>query len=121
MGANNFGQLSRYNEEFTPELIEMIKNSNGSIPEGIRVGMNRSSGTLFFQRKNDGKVIGRLWHKSPEEMIKSSNDWISKINSEFGLGINPARINLSGKIEWPNMYGILYKKGGNINYGKTKL
>lgn len=121
VGANNFGQLSRYNEEFTPELIEMIKNSNGSIPEGIRVGMNRSSGTLFFQRKSDGKVIGRLWHKSPEEMIKSSNDWISKINSEFGLGINPARINPSGKIEWPNMYGILYKKGGNINYEKTKL
>ena len=121
VGANNFGQLNRYNEEFTPELIEMIKNSNGSIPEGIRVGMNRSSGTLFFQRKSDGKVIGRLWHKSPEEMIKSSNDWISKINSEFGLNINPARVTPAGKIEWPNMYGILYKKGGNINYDKTKL
>lgn len=121
VNANNFGQLSRYNEEFSPELVEMIKNSNGNIPEGIRVGMNRSSGTLFFQKKSDGTVIGRLWHKSPEEMIKPSNEWISKINQEFGLNINPARITPAGKIEWPNMYGILYKKGGNINYDKTKL
>lgn len=121
VNANNFGQLSRYNEEFSPELIEMIKNSNGNIPEGIRVGMNRSSGTLFFQKKSDGTVIGRLWHKSPEEMIKPSNEWISKINQEFGLNINPARVTPAGKIEWPNMYGILYKKGGNINYDKTKL
>ena len=121
VNANNFGQLNRYREEFSPEFIEMINKSNGQIPEGIRVGMNKSSGTLFFQRKSDGKVIGRLWHNTPEEMLQSSkvNDWITKINNEFNLGIKPARV-VGNRIEWPNMYGVLYKKGGNL-YDRTRL
>ena len=58
--------------------------------------------------------VARSDERLPGSNQKSPNEWIKQINEEFKLNIPLARVNPKGQIEWPNLYGVLYKKGGSI-------
>ena len=118
--ANDFGQLNRYTEHYNPDFSDLFINSKGNIPEGAKV--IRVGNKYFFQNK-EGRIMGSIRERTPEQIInerlpgsnqKSPNEWIKQINEEFKLNIPLARVNPKGQIEWPNLYGVLYKKGGFI-------
>ena len=116
--ANNFGQLNRYTEDFSPEFREALIQSNGQLPEGVTV---TDVGNYLFFRK-DGRILGKLKHRELQDIIDnplpgstqlSPNQWIKRLNTEFNLNIPLARVN-EGRIEWPNIYGLIYRKGGQL-------
>ena len=89
----------------------MVKAAKGEIPEGIKVRMNKNTGELFFQNQ-EGRVVGKLTPRSNQSIIDEYNPLIKALNDKYGFNIAEARLNNRGQIEWPNIYGILYKKGG---------
>lgn len=117
--ANDLGQLNRYEDLTSPELQEILKQNKGVLPKDINVH-KLDSGTLLFSRVRNGmrEGLGKLRVRDPEDIIKAPNEQITKINELFGLNIPLAEVNPSGKIMWPNIYGILYNKGGKINGNK---
>ena len=110
--ANNYGQGARYTEQFTQEFANMVKANKG-IPEGIKT-FKTKDGTLIFQQA-DGQVVGKLIPRSTQSIIDEYNPLIQALNDKFGLNIRQARIGKSGQIEWPNIYGVLYRNGGRLN------
>lgn len=118
--ANDYGQLNRYTEHYNPEFTDIFINSKGNLPEGVKAV--RVKDKIFFQNK-DGRIMGSIRERTPEQIInerlpnsnqKAPNEWIKQINDEFKLNIPLARVNQKGQIEWPNLYGILYKRGGRL-------
>lgn len=112
------GHVAR--SDANPDFSDLFINSKGNIPEGAKV--IRVGNKYFFQNK-EGRIMGSIRERTPEQIInerlpgsnqKSPNEWIKQINEEFKLNIPLARVNPKGQIEWPNLYGVLYKKGGSI-------
>ena len=112
--SNDYGQLRRYNENFSPELIEILKENNGELPKDIKVGINKNTGTYILQGP-DGTSIGTLTPRTNLEIINDYKPIIDQLNKRYNLNIAYPRVNVnSGEIEWPNIFGILYRKGGKF-------
>ena len=128
ISGNNFGQKSRYKEiDFDPQFSELLKVNKGELPEGTKV-FTDNTGNLRIQYQN--RKVGTLRPRTNEEIIGSYDnvgkripgdydELIDNLNKNYNLNIGYPRLNRFGKIEWPNIYGILYKKGGNINVSKN--
>lgn len=123
--ANNYGQKGRYEEILLdPEFDTLMKTNRGELPQDTEVFKLRD-GTLAV-RQADGKVVMKLKPRTKksitggynifEERIPGDYDEIiNRLNTNYNLNIGYPRINKFGAIEWPNLYGILYKNGGILN------
>ena len=117
--GNNYGQLKRYEEiDFDPEFSELLKSNRGELPDGAAVYANKDNGNLII--KYGGRKVGTLRPRTTEEIIKEYKPIIDNLNNKYNLNIDYPKLNQYGKIEWPNIYGILYKHGGAINFFKYK-
>lgn len=113
--SNNYGQRGRYEEMLLDsEFDKLLKSNRGELPEGSRV-IKLNNGTLAVQQA-DGKVVMKLRPKSNQEIIDSYTETIDNLNKNYNLNIQYPKLNEQGKILWPNIYGILFKNGGILNY-----
>ena len=116
--ANTFGQKFRYNQEFSDELKTLLKNNDYQLPEGFRV--NKTTQGQLVIEDPEGRIMGQLNPRSNEDIINQYNEYINRLNDTYKINIKPAKIE-QGQIMWPEVYGLLYKKGGAINKFKTKM
>ena len=141
--ANDLGQRFRYEEiDFDPEFSELVKKtlkdqeikaiqnnrvSEGKLPEGTEIGRinspgNKNHGNIII--RHNGKKVGMLRPKTAEEIAGYGegknrvpgiyDKLIDELNNTYGLDIKYPQ-GYNGMIQWPDIRGILYKKGGNIN------
>lgn len=119
--SNALGQVKRYNEQFSDELIDAIKGNNGTLPDYITA----SNKDGYISLNNGNREVGRLTTRTEEDIVEEYKRMIDKINNRYNLKIgypyikqvitglksNPTYVK---RIYWPNIYGLLYKKGGKF-------
>ena len=119
--ANPFNQKSRYNIQFLDKEFEKaFKNhqssldfsrnlDQGPVPAGY--DLSEVGSDLVFSK--NGKEVGKLVTRPLEEVIGPINQKIIRLNKNYNMEIPLAKVE-NGQIFWPNLEGVLLRRGGNF-------